>query len=127
MFFCDNYQIQLARNSIYSRPSDKNVARFHYRPGCNLRASSTVARDGSRGIYGNYQVLKARKRRKRKGKKKTCFAFPSPLSLARSHYSPLRSRTALCRTLKKPAHEAVKLLLGVRCYSSLFNAFFHRL
>ena len=28
---------------------------------------------------------------------------------------------------KKPAHEAVKLLLGVRCYSPLFNAFFHRL
>ena len=58
----------------------------------------------------------------REGQKK-CFPFPSALALARSHYSPLRPKTALCTTLKKPAHEAVKLLLGVPFYSSLSSAF----
>ena len=77
-------------------------------------------------VLGVFEVImKYSKREKEETeRKKTCFAFPSPLALARSHYSPLRPRTALCRTLKKPAHEAVKLLLGVRCYSPLFNAFF---
>ena len=38
---------------------------------------------------------KERKRRKLKWKKKICFAFPSPLALARSHYSPLKPGNAL--------------------------------
>ena len=125
MFFCDNYQIQLARNSIYSRPSDKNVARFHYQDTIYLPCPQSLAM-----VLGVFKVIIKYQKREKGGNekgKKACFAFPSPLALARSHYSPLRPRTTLCRTLKKPAHEAVKVLLGVRCYSPLFNAFFHRL
>ena len=52
LFFCDNYQIQLARNSIYSRPSDKNVARFHYQDAIYLPRPQSLAM-----VRGAFKVI----------------------------------------------------------------------
>ena len=52
LFFCDNYQIRLAGNTIYSRPSDKNVARFHYQDAIYLPRPQSLAM-----VLGVFKVI----------------------------------------------------------------------
>ena len=74
MFFCDNYQIQLARNSIYFRPSDKNVARFHYQDTIYLPCPQSLAM-----VLGVFKVIIKYQKREKGGNekgKKDMFCLP---------------------------------------------------
>ena len=74
MFFCDNYHIHFARNSIYSRPSEKNVARFHYQDVIYLSRPQSLAM-----VLGVFKVIIKYQKREKGGnekRKKNMFCLP---------------------------------------------------
>lgn len=84
--------------------ASKNVTRFHHQDTIYLPRPQSLAI--VLGIFKlNYQV-KQDKRGNGKRREKKANVLPSHLSL---------------RTLKKPAHEAVQLIRGMRWYSSYFH------
>ena len=97
MFFCDNYQIQLAPNSIYSRPSDKNVARFHYQDAIYLPCPQSLAM-----VLGVFKVIIKYQKREKGGNekgKKDMFCLPiTPCSRS----FPLFSTEAQDRAMQNP-------------------------
>ena len=84
----------------------RHVIRFHYQHGIYLPRPSSLAM--VLGVFKlNYQV-KRDKGGNGKEREKKANVLPSHLSL---------------RTLKMPAHEAVQLIRGMRCYSSYFHPY----
>ena len=82
------------------------LLRFHYQHAIYLPRPQSHAM--VLGVFKlNYQVTRDKGGNGRE-RKKNANVLPSHLSL---------------RTLKKPAHEAVQLIRGMRCYSSHFHPY----
>ena len=82
----------------------KNVTRFDYQDTIYLPRSQSLAI--GLVVFKLNNQLKRDKGGNGRGRKKTANVLPSHLSL---------------RTLKKPTHEAVQIIPGMRCYSSYFH------
>ena len=90
--------------AIVEMSAPKNVTRFHYQDTIYLPRPQSLAI--VLVVFKlNYQV-KRDTGRNGKGRKKRGNVLPSHLSL---------------RTLKKPTHEAVQIIPGMRCYWSYFH------
>ena len=84
----------------------RHVIRFHYQHAIYLPRPQSLAM--VLGVFKLNCQVKRDKGGNGKERKKKANVLPSHLSL---------------RTFKKPAHEAVQLIRGMRCYSSNFHPY----